>query len=139
MRTIALAVLLAVAASADVVEQGSADAAPSGLLAGVARADISPPAGIAQMNWGSQTHIESVAIDPAGMKLTALVLSDSEQKFARVDIDRQCQSPPESPSTSHFAERTAPRGGAARYFEGFLPISSLVGSSTNQVSGQPLS
>ena len=86
-RTLLLAVLLPTLAAADVVEQGPKDSAPSGLLAGVARADITPPVGIAQMNWGSQSHIEAVGIDPAGMKLTALVLSDGEQKFAMVDID----------------------------------------------------
>ena len=80
--------LLASVATADVVEQGPADAGPSGLLAGVARADIAPPVGIAQMNWGSQTHIEATAIDPAGMYVTALVLSDGTQRFAMVDIDR---------------------------------------------------
>ena len=73
---------------ADEVEQGPKDSPPSGLLAGVARVDISPPIGIAQMNWGSQTHIEAVGIDPAGMLATALVLSDGRQKFAMVDIDR---------------------------------------------------
>ena len=73
---------------ADTVEQGPKDAKPSGLLAGVARADITPPVGIAQMNWGSQTHIESAGVDPAGMVATALVLSDGRQKFAMVDIDR---------------------------------------------------
>jgi len=85
---LALAAALAVAGRADVVEQGPKDSAPSGLLAGVARADIAPPVGIAQMNWGSQTHIESVGVDPAGMKATALVLSDGRVKFAMVDIDR---------------------------------------------------
>ena len=83
-----LCALLVGAASADLVEEGPADSAPSGLLAGVARADITPPVGIAQMNWGSQTHIEATAIDPAGMHVTALVLSDGEQRFAMVDIDR---------------------------------------------------
>jgi len=72
----------------DTVEQGPKDSKPSGLLAGVARADITPPVGIAQMNWGSQTHIESVGVDPAGMVATALVLSDGGHKFAMVDIDR---------------------------------------------------
>ena len=83
-----LAALLASPAAADVVEQGPADAAPSGLLAGVARADITPPVGIAQMNWGSQTHIEAEANDPVGMSVRALVLSDGRQRFAMVDIDR---------------------------------------------------
>ena len=73
---------------ADTVEQGPKDAKHSGLLAGVARADITPPVGIAQMNWGSQTHIESAGVDPAGMVAMALVLSDGRQKFAMVDIDR---------------------------------------------------
>ena len=72
----------------DIVEQGPKDSAPSGLLAGVARADITPPVGVAQMNWGSQTHVQSIGIDPAGMKATALVLSDGRQRFAMVDVDR---------------------------------------------------
>lgn len=84
----ALAALLAVPLAGDVVEQGPGDSPPSGLYAGVARADISPPVGIAQMNWGSQTHVRAVGIDPAGMKATALVLSDGEQRFAMVDVDR---------------------------------------------------
>lgn len=72
----------------DTVEQGPKDSAPSGLLAGVARADITPPVGVAQMNWGSQTHVQAIGIDPAGMRATALVLSDGAQKFAMVDVDR---------------------------------------------------
>lgn len=72
---------------ADVVEQGPKDSQPSGLQAGVARADITPPVGIAQLNWGSQTHVEAAGIDPAGMYVTALVLFDGQQKFAMVDID----------------------------------------------------
>lgn len=79
--------LLLIAGRADVLEQGPKDAAPSGLQAGVARADISPPVGIAQLNWGSQTHVGAVGIDPAGIYATALVLSDGKQKFAMVDID----------------------------------------------------
>ena len=74
--------------SADLVEQGPGDSPPSGLLAGVARADIAPPVGIAQMNWGSQTHVRALGVDPAGMKATALVLSDGSSKFAMVDVDR---------------------------------------------------
>lgn len=72
---------------ADVIEQGPKDSPPSGLLAGVARADITPPVGLAQLNWGSQTHVEAVGVDPVGMFVTALVLSDGKQKFAMVDID----------------------------------------------------
>ena len=73
---------------ADLVEQGPKDSAPSGLLAAVARADITPPVGIAQMNWGSQSHILSTGNDPVGLFATALVLSDGKDKFAMVDIDR---------------------------------------------------
>ena len=72
---------------ADVHEQTAKDSAPSGLWAGVARADITPPVGIPHMNWGSQTHVGAVGIDPAGMEATALVLSDGTQKFAMVDVD----------------------------------------------------
>lgn len=73
---------------ADLLEQGPKDSAPSGLLAGVARADITPPVGIAQMNWGSQSHVLSTGNDPLGLCVTALVLSNGKTKFAMVDIDR---------------------------------------------------
>ncbi|HTM49151.1 MAG TPA: neutral/alkaline non-lysosomal ceramidase N-terminal domain-containing protein [Bryobacteraceae bacterium] len=79
--------LMLSALHADVVEQGPKDSPPSGLLAGVARADITPPVGIAHLNWGSQTHVEAAGVDPVGMYATALVLSDGRQKFAMVDID----------------------------------------------------
>ncbi|MBM3784977.1 MAG: hypothetical protein FJW30_11495 [Acidobacteria bacterium] len=68
-------------------EQNPRDAGPSGLEAGVARADIAPPVGIAQMNWGAQTHIVASGIDPMGMIATALVLGDGKQRVAMVDID----------------------------------------------------
>jgi hypothetical protein len=86
-RTLVFCVLAASLCRADLEEQGPRHAPPSGLLAGVARTDISPPVGIAHMNWGSATHIASDGIDPAGMVATALVLSDGKQKFAMVDID----------------------------------------------------
>src|SRR2546425_3780115 len=76
MRAIVIAWLIFFPLLADVVEQGPKDSAPSGLLAGVARADITPPVGIAHLNWGSQTHVEAVGIDPVGMYATALALSD---------------------------------------------------------------
>lgn len=79
--------LLPIILSAGIVEQTPKDSKPSGLLAGVARADIAPPVGIPHLNWGSQTHVEAVGIDPAGMVVTALVLSDGKQKFAMVDLD----------------------------------------------------
>ena len=84
-----LAVLLvAVALPADTVEQGPRNSPPSGLRAGVARADITPPAGIAQMNWGSQTHVAADGVDPARMLATALVLESDGTLVALVDIDR---------------------------------------------------
>lgn len=87
MKRALLMLILAGFSHADVVEQGPKDSPPSGLLAGVARADITPPVGIAQLNWGSQTHVEAVGIDPAGMVATALVVSDGRMKAAMVDVD----------------------------------------------------
>ncbi len=80
-------VFFAVAVHADVAEQGVRNSKPSGLKAGVARTDVTPPVGIPQMNWGAQTHVGAEGIDPAGMIATALVISDGTQKFAMVDID----------------------------------------------------
>ena len=74
-------------ALADVVEQGVKDSKPSGLLAGVAKANIEPAIGIPSMNWGSAIHIVSKGNDPEGMFVRALVLSDGKQKFALVDTD----------------------------------------------------
>jgi neutral ceramidase len=84
---VAVALGFGCAAFADIVEQGPKDSKPSGLMAGVARADITPPVGIAHLNWGSQTHVTAVGIDPVGMLATALVISGGGQKFAIVDID----------------------------------------------------
>ena len=83
----ALCVLCGESAFADRIEQGPKDSPPSGLVAGVARADITPPVGIIHLNWGSQTHVAAAGADPAGMYATALVLSDGGQKYAMVDID----------------------------------------------------
>jgi hypothetical protein len=88
MRTLAfLCALCGGILPADLVEQGPKDSPPSGLLAGVARAEITPPIGIIHLNWGSQTHVEAAGADPVGMYATALVLSDGKEKFAMVDID----------------------------------------------------
>ncbi len=86
MRVLAF-LLVAGLLCADIVEHTAKNSKPSGLFAGVARADITPPVGIPHLNWGSQTHVEAVGVDPAGMIVTALVLSDGKQKFAMVDID----------------------------------------------------
>lgn len=74
-------------AVAQVEEQGPKDSPPSGLLAGLARTVITPPTGIAHLNWGSQTHVEAIGADRYGMLATALVLSDGKQKFVMVDLD----------------------------------------------------
>ena len=66
---------------------------------------LPPPVGIAQMNWGSQTHVRAAGIDPAGMKATALVLSDGNQKFAMVDVDRISSAGLE-PAIAAAAKRT---------------------------------
>jgi len=87
MRFAILLLAAATALPADVVEQGVGNSRSSGLRAGVARADITPPVGIPQMNWGAQTHVQAEGIDPAGMVATALVVSDGKQKFALVDVD----------------------------------------------------
>ena len=79
--------LCASAARADRIEEGVKDAAPSGLRAGVARADLTPPADIAHINWGAQTHLEAAGLDPSGMTATALVVSDGKQKVALVAVD----------------------------------------------------
>ena len=72
--------------SADLREEGPADSPPSGLLAGAARADITPPVGIPIQNWGAQTHVESGGIHYR-LVAGALVLSDGEREFCFVDID----------------------------------------------------
>ena len=47
------------------------------LLAGAARADITPPIGIAHANWGAQTHERAAGID-LPLTVTALALGDGE-------------------------------------------------------------
>ncbi|MBV6433616.1 MAG: hypothetical protein IANPNBLG_03800 [Bryobacteraceae bacterium] len=89
MRFILVFVLITatVPLASQVMEQGPKDARPSGLMAGVARAVITPPSGIAHLNWGSQTHVTANGSDPYGLLATALVISDGHQKFAMVDLD----------------------------------------------------
>jgi hypothetical protein len=74
-------------AQVELLEQGPRDCAPSGLFAGAARADISPPLGIAQMNWGAATHIESIGIDSAGLFATAIALSNGGKTQVIVSVD----------------------------------------------------
>lgn len=86
-RMVVVGLLCALGVAADVREQGPRDAAPSGLLAGVAKADITPPRGIIQQNWGSQTHLATTGNDPMGMRVQALALSDGRQKFVIAELD----------------------------------------------------
>jgi neutral ceramidase len=95
-------------AETGVPEQGPRDCAPSGLLAGVARADISPPLGIAQMMWGAATHIESAGIDPAGMFATAVAFSSAQKTQVIVAVDTADMSEEFSRTT---IERAAARTG----------------------------
>jgi hypothetical protein len=88
MRAAPLLFACTVCLRSDVVEQGPKDAKPSGLLAGAARLRIDPPIGIAQLNWGSQTHVEAEGIDEPGFLVTALVLSDGRQKFVLAEFDQ---------------------------------------------------
>ena len=74
--------------AAAVVEQGLADFASSGQLAGGDRDYITSPVSIAQMIWASLTLFAATSIDPAGMAVTTLLRLDATQRFAMVDIDR---------------------------------------------------
>jgi hypothetical protein len=56
------------------------------LRAGVARADITPPVGIAHGNWGAQTHERAAGVDMP-LTATALALSDGSETAVTVDLD----------------------------------------------------
>src|SRR5689334_8232804 len=56
------------------------------LQAGVARADITPPMGIAHANWGAQAHERAAGVD-LPLWATALALSDGEITTVIVDLD----------------------------------------------------
>ena len=70
----------------DVREQDPSDSPPSGLMAGVARVDITPPVGIATENWGAQTFIESKGIHYP-LVANVLVLSDGVLNVCLVEYD----------------------------------------------------
>lgn len=57
-----------------------------GLLAGVARTDITPPLGVAHTNWGAQTHERAAGVD-LPLWATALALSDGETTAVLVEGD----------------------------------------------------
>lgn len=56
------------------------------LMAGVGRSDITPAPGTPQGGWGAQTHQRGIAADMP-LYSTALVISDSEQSAAIIDVD----------------------------------------------------
>lgn len=56
------------------------------LQAGIARADITPPIGIAHANWGAQTHERASSIDMP-LKVNVLALSDGTTTSLIVDVD----------------------------------------------------
>lgn len=62
----------------------------SSLFAGIARADITPPVGIAHANWGAQAHEQAQGVD-LPLWATALVIGESETSLentiALVDLD----------------------------------------------------
>jgi hypothetical protein len=73
------------------------------LFAGVGRADITPPAGIAHANWGAQTHQRAAGID-LPLWATALALRTGDTTAIVVDVDLSSTSgtrprrPPARPS-----------------------------------------
>ncbi len=56
------------------------------IAAGVARADITPPRGIAHAGWGAQTHQRAAGVDMP-LYATALALSDGDRAAVLVDLD----------------------------------------------------
>ena len=56
------------------------------LLAGVGRADMTPPVGIAHVNWGARTHDRAEGID-LPLLATVLMLEQGATRAAIVDLD----------------------------------------------------
>ncbi|MBL8839835.1 MAG: neutral/alkaline non-lysosomal ceramidase N-terminal domain-containing protein [Alphaproteobacteria bacterium] len=56
------------------------------LLAGIGRSDITPPVGIAHINWGARTHDRAEGIDMP-LWATVLALKSGEVTTAIVDLD----------------------------------------------------
>src|SRR5262245_6262809 len=65
-----------------------------GLRAGIARADITPPIGIAHAGWRAQTHQRAVGVDLA-FWATALALSDGDETVIVIDLDQSYLWEPE--------------------------------------------
>lgn len=76
------------------------------LRAGVARADITPPVGIAHANWGAQAHEQAQGVD-LPLWATALALSDGSTTTVLVDLDLGGLRPPDAAAVrAAIAERT---------------------------------
>ncbi|MEO6829618.1 MAG: neutral/alkaline non-lysosomal ceramidase N-terminal domain-containing protein [Acidobacteriaceae bacterium] len=56
------------------------------LMAGTGRCDITPAPGTPQGGWGAQTHQRGSGADMP-LRVTALVISDSQQRCAIIDVD----------------------------------------------------
>lgn len=77
---------------------------PRQLLAGVARADITPPLGIAHAGWGAQTHQRAAGVD-LPLWATALALSDGHETVVIVDLDLIYLWDSEAPGALRAVER----------------------------------
>jgi neutral ceramidase len=77
---------------------------PRTLRAGVARADITPPLGIAHAGWGAQTHQRAAGVD-LPLWATALALSDGDETVVIVDIDLIYLWDTEAPGVMAAVER----------------------------------
>ncbi|MEA2522922.1 MAG: hypothetical protein QOF73_149 [Thermomicrobiales bacterium] len=62
------------------------DPMPDQLYAGVGRADITPPVGIAHANWGAQVHQRAAGVD-LPLWATVLVLRTGDETVVIVDLD----------------------------------------------------
>lgn len=77
---------------------------PPTLKAGVARADITPPHGIAHAGWGAQTHQRAAGVD-LPLWATALALSDGVETVVIVDVDLVYLWDSEAPGAVRAVER----------------------------------
>ena len=58
----------------------------SKLRVGVGRTDITPPVGIAHVNWGARVHDRAEGID-LDLWATAMIISDENTTAVLVDVD----------------------------------------------------
>ncbi len=70
------------------------------LRAGIGRANITPPVGIAHAGWGAQTHERAAGID-LEFFVTVLVLADKDVACAIIDLDLGMVMPEEAEIIRH--------------------------------------